>query len=62
MPTLTTKDAADRLGIKPRSVVALIRRGLLQATKHGRDYAIDEAEVARYERERRPAHRPHKEP
>jgi excisionase family DNA binding protein len=58
MTTLTTKDAADRLGIKPRSVVALIRRGLLAATRHGRDYAIDEAEVARYERQRRPQHRP----
>jgi excisionase family DNA binding protein len=58
MPTLTTKGAADRLGIKPRSVVALIKRGLLVATKHGRDYAIEEAEVDRYQRERRPQHRP----
>lgn len=55
---LTTTAAADRLGIKPRSVVQLIKRGLLAATKHGRDYAIDEAEIERYERERRPAHRP----
>lgn len=55
---LTTKEAADRLGIQPRSVVQLIRRGLLTATKHGRDFAIDEAEIARYLVERRPAHRP----
>ena len=32
----------------------------IAATKHGRDYAIDEAEIERYERERRPAHRPQK--
>ena len=58
MPTLTTAQAADRLGLKPRSVVQLIRRGLLAATKHGRDWAIDEAEVDRYAAQRRPAHRP----
>lgn len=58
MTTLTTAQAADRLGLKPRSVVQLIRRGLLAATKHGRDYAIDEAEVTRYAVERRPQHRP----
>lgn len=57
---LTTKETADRLGIKPRSVVALIKRGLLTATKHGRDYSIATEEVDRYERERRPQHRPHK--
>ena len=57
---LTTAEAADRLGVKPRSVVQFIKRGLIAATKHGRDYAIDEAEIERYERERRPAHRPQK--
>lgn len=57
---LTTKEVADRLGIKPRSVVQLIRRGLLIATKHGRDYSIDPAEVERYQAERRPQHRPKK--
>jgi excisionase family DNA binding protein len=58
MPELTTTEAADRLGLRPRSVVQLIKRGLIAATKHGRDYAIDEAEVARYVAQRRPAHRP----
>ncbi len=57
---LTTAQAADRLGIKPRSVVQLIRRGLLTASKHGRDYLLDGAEVERYIRERRPQHRPTK--
>lgn len=56
----TTTEAADRLGIKPRSVVQLIKRGLLIAAKHGRDYSIDLAEVERYATERRPQHRPKK--
>jgi excisionase family DNA binding protein len=58
MNYLTTKDAADRLGIKPRSVVQLIRRGLLPAVKFGRDYGLLPADVERYLTERRPAHRP----
>jgi len=55
---MITIEAADRLGIKRRSVVALIRRGLLIATKRGRDYWIDDAELDRYLIERRPAHGP----
>ncbi len=55
---LTTTEAADRLGVKPRSVVQFIKRGLIAATKHGRDYAIDPAEIDRYLIERKPAHRP----
>lgn len=58
---LTTHKAADRLSIKARSVVQLIRRGLLAAEKKGRDYLISLPEVERYERERRPQHRPKKE-
>lgn len=57
---LTTREAADRLGLKPRSVVQFIKRGLIAAEKRGRDYLIEEAEVERYERERRPANRPRK--
>lgn len=57
---LTTKDAADRLGIKPRSVVWLIKNNRLAATKLGRDYVIEPAEIDRYLAERRPAHRPSK--
>lgn len=55
---LTTHEAADRLGIKPRSVVWAIKRGLIQAEKRGRDYWIEDEEVDRYAKERRPAHRP----
>ena len=55
---LTTHEAAERLGIKPRSVVALIRRGRLAAEKRGRDWFVEAAEVERYKSERLPAHRP----
>lgn len=58
---LTTHEAADRLGINARSVARLIKRGQLQADKHGRDYSISPEEIERYLVERRPAHRPRKE-
>lgn len=57
---LTTHEAANRLGLTARSVARLIKRGALTATKRGRDYLIDEAEVDRYQRERRPVGRPQK--
>lgn len=60
MPTITTAQAADRLSIKSRSVVWLITNGRLVGVKQGRDYAIEESEVERYLRERKPAHRPKK--
>jgi excisionase family DNA binding protein len=55
---VTTKQAAERLGITPGTVVQLIRRGLLTAERFGRDYCLTEQEIDRYQRERRPAHRP----
>lgn len=58
---MTTAEAADRLSIKPRSVVQLIRRGLLAAEKRGRDYWIEADEVGRYATKRRPQHRPKKD-
>lgn len=57
----TTREAADRLGIKSRSVVKAIREGLIRAEKRGRDYWIEDEEIERYARERRPQHRPKKE-
>lgn len=57
---LTTTEAGARLGIRPRSVTLLCRRGTIQAQKLGRDWLIPEAEVERYLVERRPAHRPKK--
>ncbi len=55
---LTTREAADRLGIKPRSVAKAIKRGLIEAEKRGRDYWIEDEEIERYAVERRPQHRP----
>ncbi len=57
---LTTKEAAVRLGIDPKSVLMLIHRGRIKAERPGWAFAIPEAEVERYLRERRPAHRPKK--
>jgi excisionase family DNA binding protein len=45
MEFLTTKQAAERLGITPRRVQALIEVGKLPATKFGRDYQIKEADL-----------------
>ena len=43
MNLLTTAEAAARLKISPRRVQALIAAGRLAATKHGRDWLIEEA-------------------
>lgn len=58
---MTTHEAANRLGLTARSVARLIKTGILAADKRGRDYWIDEIEVARYAAERRKAGRPKKE-
>lgn len=60
MYVMTTHEAADRLGITARSVARLIGQKLLTATKHGRDYWIEDAEVERYLSERRQRGRPQK--
>ena len=57
----TTKDAAARLGIDARSVARLCKQGQIKATKHGRDYLIEEAELSRFAALTRPSHRPRKE-
>lgn len=56
--TYTTIEAATLLGIDPRSVRAFINRGLIAATKHGRDWLITQDEIDRYNRERRHVGRP----
>lgn len=43
---LTTGEAAHRLGLAQSSVRRLILNGELPATKHGRDWLIDERDVA----------------
>ena len=50
---LGTRDAATRLGITPRRVVALIRAGRLPALRVGRAWVIREADLELV-KERRP--------
>lgn len=45
MEILTTKQAAERLGITPRGVQALVTAGRLPAQKFGRDYMIKEKDL-----------------
>jgi excisionase family DNA binding protein len=58
MPLLTTAEAAQRLGVLPRSVTLLCRRGILKGEKRGRDWMIEAEEVERYKAERKPVGRP----
>ena len=45
---ITLSRAAERLGRSPSTLREQIRRGQLRATKLGRDWLLDEAEVDRY--------------
>jgi excisionase family DNA binding protein len=47
---LTLREAAVHLRITADTLRAQIRRGRLRATKLGRDWVVEAAEVARYER------------
>lgn len=58
---MTTTEAAERLHVTRAWVWRLIKRGVLAAEMRGRDWWIEDVEIERYERERRPAHRPRKE-
>jgi excisionase family DNA binding protein len=62
MKRLNTREAAAVLGLKLRTVQAHIAAGNLRAVKIGRDYFITPKEIERFKREKRPAHRPKKEP
>lgn len=46
MKMLSTKDAADALGVSRNRVLQLIDQGTLKATKVGRDYVIDEGALS----------------
>lgn len=46
MAAITTAEAANRLQVTPRRIVALIKAGKLPATKFGRDWQIDESALA----------------
>jgi excisionase family DNA binding protein len=56
METLTTKEAAERLGVTVPRVHALIRTGRLPAEKRGRDVFIKESDLKLVEH--RPIGRP----
>jgi excisionase family DNA binding protein len=43
---ITTIDAAARLNVSPRRVGQLIQAGRLKAKKYGRDWLIDERNLA----------------
>ena len=61
MALITTKKAAELLGISAVRVRQLIVAGQLKSEKAGRDHLLDEAEVLRFNREaRRPRGRPRK--
>lgn len=51
MVLMTLRTAGERLAITPDTLRAQIRRGRLRATKLGRDWLVEDGEVARYERE-----------
>lgn len=42
---MTTKEAADRLGVSMRRVRALIESGRLPSTQYGRDHLIKESDL-----------------
>lgn len=50
---LTTAEAATALGVQPKTVTRYIARGLITATKWGRDYQIARDEITRFQRDRR---------
>jgi excisionase family DNA binding protein len=45
MDFLTTKQVAEKLGVTPRRVQALVTAGKLPAIKIGRDYLIKEKDL-----------------
>jgi excisionase family DNA binding protein len=57
MNLITTKEAADRLGVTVQRVHALISVGRLPAEKFGRDYMIDESDLKLVE-DRKPGRPP----
>lgn len=50
---MTVREAADWLKLDPATIRQQIANGKLKATKHGRDWWLTVAEVARYQRENR---------
>lgn len=46
MKLLTTKEAAEKLNVSPIRVRQLIQEGKLKANRLGRDYVIEEKDLA----------------
>ena len=59
MNLLTTKEAAEKLGVSVRRVQAMITKGGLPASKLGRDYLIKESDLKLVE-DRKPGRPPKK--
>ncbi len=53
----SVSETAARLGVTPGRVRQLVLEGRIHATRFGRDLAIPESEIMRYQRERRPYRR-----
>lgn len=49
---LTTKQAADILGVTTRAIVKLCQQGKLKADMHGRDWDIEPESVRQYSENR----------
>ena len=46
MKLISTREAAEKLGISPIRVRQLIQEGKIEAARVGRDYVIDEKDLA----------------
>lgn len=55
---LNVADGAVILGVSPRRVRAMITAGLLPATKVGRDYIIQRADIEKIPKTRKPGPKP----
>ena len=62
MKPLTTRQAADELGVTERRILRLIQEGRIKATRPGRDWFIDAAAWKRFKAKHdpRPGRRPAK--
>jgi excisionase family DNA binding protein len=57
---LTVGEVAIMLDVSPRQVRKLITAGTIIATKHGRDYIIRRADLAKVPKVRKPGPKPKK--
>jgi excisionase family DNA binding protein len=57
----TTQEAAEILGVQPRTITRNIERGNLKAIKRGRDYSITQAALDTFKSNRKGPGRPKKE-